>query len=127
MLSVRISSYGCTREVWSAQKMLKRGCQHPWNKFEILWQVAQNSLSLLLSYFVAQYVLIIVVGGTPDIHHIWVQNSHFSKGPTVHLGAISHCSHQVVLQNVQLLVQNSNNYPGKLVTINRALNALKSH
>ena len=37
--------------------VLKRGCQHPSNKFEILWQVAQNSLSLLLSYFVAQYVL----------------------------------------------------------------------
>ena len=30
-------------------------------KFEIVWQVAQNSFSLLLSYFVAQYVLIIVV------------------------------------------------------------------
>ena len=40
---------------------LKRGCQHPSNKFEILWQVAQNSFSLLLSCFVAQYVLIIVV------------------------------------------------------------------
>ena len=26
-----------------------------------MWQVAQNSFSLLLSYFVAQYVLIIVV------------------------------------------------------------------
>ena len=34
----------------------KRGCQHPSNKFEILWQVAQNSFSLLFSYFVAQYV-----------------------------------------------------------------------
>ena len=42
-------------------KDIKRGCQHPSNKFEILWQVAQNSFSLLLSYFVAQYVLIIVV------------------------------------------------------------------
>ena len=31
----------------------KRGCQHPSEKFEILWQVAQNSFSLLLSYFVA--------------------------------------------------------------------------
>ena len=42
-------------------KYIKRGCQHPSNKFEILWQVAQNSFSPLLSYFVAQYVLIIVV------------------------------------------------------------------
>ena len=40
---------------------LKRGCQHPSNKFEILWQVAQNSFSLLLLYFVAQYDLIIVM------------------------------------------------------------------
>ena len=40
---------------------LKRGSQHPSNKFEILWQVTQNSFSLLLSYFAAQYVLIIVV------------------------------------------------------------------
>ena len=39
----------------------KRGYQHPSNKFEILWQVDQNSFSILLSYFVAQYVLIIVV------------------------------------------------------------------
>ena len=31
------------------------------NKFKIFWRVAQNSISLLLSYFVAQYVLIIVV------------------------------------------------------------------
>ena len=28
---------------------------------KILWQVTQNSFSLLLSYFVAHYVLIIVV------------------------------------------------------------------
>ena len=41
--------------------ILKRGCQHPSNKFEILWQVTQNLFSLLLSYFVAQFVLIIVV------------------------------------------------------------------
>ena len=40
---------------------LKRGCQHPSNKFEMLWQVAQNSFSRLLSYFIAQYVLVIVV------------------------------------------------------------------
>ena len=39
----------------------KRWCQHPSNKFEILWQVVQNSFSLQISYFVAQYVLIIVV------------------------------------------------------------------
>ena len=45
------------------RKTLKRGCQHPSNKFEILWQVAQNSFSLPLSYFVAQYVLVIVVCG----------------------------------------------------------------
>ena len=45
----------------SSFKFLKRGCQHPSNKFGILWQVAQNSFSPLLSYFVAQYVLIIVV------------------------------------------------------------------
>ena len=44
-----------------ATKVIKRVCQHPSNKFEILWQVAQNSFSLLLSYFVAQCVLIIVV------------------------------------------------------------------
>ena len=43
------------------RKSFKRGCQHPSNKFEILWQVTQYSFSLLLSYFVAQYVLIIVV------------------------------------------------------------------
>ena len=47
-------------EVFS-ELLFKRGCQHPSNKFEILWQVAQNSFSLLLSYFVAQYALIIVV------------------------------------------------------------------
>ena len=41
--------------------ILKRGCQHPLKKFEILWLIAQNSFSLLLSYFVAQHVLIIVV------------------------------------------------------------------
>ena len=29
---------------------IKIGCQHPLNKFEILWQVAQNSFSLILSY-----------------------------------------------------------------------------
>ena len=29
---------------------LKRGCQHPSHKFEIFWQVARNSISLLLSY-----------------------------------------------------------------------------
>ena len=34
---------------------IKRGCQHPSHKFEILWQVAQNSISLQLSCFVAQY------------------------------------------------------------------------
>ena len=45
----------------SLEEALKRGCQHPSHKFEMLWQVAQNSFSLLLSYFVAQYVLIIVV------------------------------------------------------------------
>ena len=44
--------------VVSLNNSLKRRCQHPSNKFEILWQVAQNSFSLLLSYFVAQYVLI---------------------------------------------------------------------
>ena len=33
--------------------VLKRGCQHPSEKFEILWQGAQNSFSPLLSYFVA--------------------------------------------------------------------------
>ena len=54
--------YGKTRVGTShLTNPLKRGCQHPSNKFEILWQVAQNSFSLLLSYFVAQYVLIIVV------------------------------------------------------------------
>ena len=42
----------------SSEKPLKSGCQHPSHKFEILWQVAQNSISLQLSYFVAQYVLI---------------------------------------------------------------------
>ena len=41
--------------------VIKRGCQHPSNKFEILWQVALSSFSLLLLYFVVQYVLIIVV------------------------------------------------------------------
>ena len=41
--------------------LLKKRCQHLSNKFEILWQVAQNSFSLLLSYFVVQYALIIVV------------------------------------------------------------------
>ena len=41
-------------------KTIKRGCQHPSNKFEILWQVAQNFFSPLLLYFVTQYVLIIV-------------------------------------------------------------------
>ena len=48
---------------WCKPTLLEclRGCQHPSNKFEILWQVAQNLFSLLLSYFVAQYVLIIVV------------------------------------------------------------------
>ena len=40
---------------------MKRGCRHPCNKFEIFWQVTQNLISLLLSYFVAQYVLIVVV------------------------------------------------------------------
>ena len=29
---------------------LKRGCQHSSHKFEIFWQVARNSISLLLSY-----------------------------------------------------------------------------
>ena len=38
-----------------------RGCQHPSNKFEIFLRVAQDPVSLLLSYFVAQYVLILVV------------------------------------------------------------------
>ena len=48
---------------WCKPTLLEclRGCQHPSNKFEILWQVAQNLFSLLLSYFVAQYVLVIVV------------------------------------------------------------------
>ena len=41
--------------------VIKRGCQHPSNKFEILWQVALSPFLLLLLYFVAQYVLIIVV------------------------------------------------------------------
>ena len=41
--------------------VIERGCQHPSNKFEILWQVALSSFSLLLLYFVIQYVLIIVV------------------------------------------------------------------
>ena len=44
------------------RKKLKRGCQHPSHKFEILWRVAQNWISLLLSYFVAQYG-----GGKPEI------------------------------------------------------------
>ena len=48
-------------EISTSVKAFKRGCQHPSNKFEILWQVAQNSFSHLLSYFVAQYVLIIVM------------------------------------------------------------------
>ena len=39
----------------------KRGCQHPLNKFEILWQVAKIFFSLLLLYFVAQYFQIVVV------------------------------------------------------------------
>ena len=39
----------------------KRGCQHPLNKFEILWHVAKIFFSLLLLYFVAQYFQIIVV------------------------------------------------------------------
>ena len=43
------------------RKNFKRGCQHPSHKFEISWQVVQNSIYLLLSYFVAQYVLVIVV------------------------------------------------------------------
>ena len=43
------------------EEALKRGCQHPSHRFEILWQVALNSISSLFSYFVAQYVLIIVV------------------------------------------------------------------
>ena len=46
---------------WIISTRLKRGSQHPSHKFEILWQVAQSSFSPLLSYFVAQYVLIIVV------------------------------------------------------------------
>ena len=37
------------------RKNLKRGCQHPSHKLEILWQVAKNSFSRLLSYFVVQY------------------------------------------------------------------------
>ena len=45
----------------SVNDSLKRGYQHPSNKFEIFWQVNQNSISHLLSYFVAQYVLIIVL------------------------------------------------------------------
>ena len=32
----------------AVQKCLKRGCQHPLNKFEILWQVTHNLFSLLL-------------------------------------------------------------------------------
>ena len=48
-------------EISTSVKAFKRGCQHPSNKFEILWQIAQNSFSHLLSYFVAQYVLIIVM------------------------------------------------------------------
>ena len=42
-------------------KGLKRGCQHPSYKFEIFWQVTQNSFSVLLHVFLARYVLIIVV------------------------------------------------------------------
>ena len=42
-------------------KVFKKGCQHPSHKFEIFWQVAQNLISLLLPYFLAQYVLIIMV------------------------------------------------------------------
>ena len=51
----------CVNEQETKKGDTKRGCQHPSNKFEILWQFAQNSFSLLLLYFVAQYVLIIVV------------------------------------------------------------------
>ena len=32
--------------------VLKRGCQHPSDKFEILWQVAQNSFSLYMPVLV---------------------------------------------------------------------------
>ena len=57
----RSNSLNRTSTPGMEKELLKRGCQHPSNKFEIFWQVAQNSFSLLLSYFVAQYVLIIVV------------------------------------------------------------------
>ena len=57
-------SGGCEKIVpvsesfWSNLKFLREDVSiHSTN----LWQVAQNSISLLLSYFVAQYVLIIVV------------------------------------------------------------------
>ena len=44
-----------TNPLTYVRKNLKRGCQHPSHKLEILWQVAKNSFSRLLSYFVAQY------------------------------------------------------------------------
>ena len=57
----KLFSDGKSRGPLLARVALRRGYQHPSNKFETLWQVAQNSFSLLLSYFAAQYVLIIVV------------------------------------------------------------------
>ena len=59
-VKVRTKYISSERHCTTSSASIKRGCQHPSNKFEILWQVAQNSFSLLLSYFVAQYVLIIV-------------------------------------------------------------------
>ena len=35
--------------------VLKRGCQHPSDKFEILWQVAQNSFSLYMLVLVKNF------------------------------------------------------------------------
>ena len=40
-------------KLFQVSKRLKKGCQHPSHKFEIFWQVAQNLISLLLSYIVA--------------------------------------------------------------------------
>ena len=41
------------QKLFQVSKRLKRGCQHPSHKFEIFWQVAQNLISLLLWYIVA--------------------------------------------------------------------------
>ena len=60
ILRKKQSRQDCLSFQW--RNAFKRGCQHPSNKFEILWQVAQDSFPLLLSFFVAQYILIINVG-----------------------------------------------------------------